>query len=89
MFKDAAGINEDELVRVLNSFGVRSKTMQADAQGRMYRITGVPTLIVNGKYRVYGGMLDGSNIRVLSVTDFLIDKIRADSAEGGAPGASE
>ncbi len=82
VFKDSAGINEDEFVRVLNSFGVRSKTMQADAQGRMYRITGVPTIVVDGKYRVYGGMLDGSNIRVLAVVDFLISMIREQSKSG-------
>ncbi len=82
VFKESAGISEDEFVRVLNSFGVRSKTMQADAQGRMYRVTGVPTLIVDGKYRVYGGMLEGSNVRVLSVADFLIDKIRKGTAGG-------
>jgi thiol:disulfide interchange protein DsbA len=78
VFKDAAGVDEDEFIRVLNSFGVRSKTLQADAQGRMYRVTGVPTMIVDGKYRVYGGMLQGSNVRVLTVVDFLLDKIRSE-----------
>ncbi len=80
VFRDAAGVDQDEFLKVFESFGVRSKTLQADAQGRMYRVTGVPTMIVDGKYRVYGGMLQGTNIRPLTVVDYLIDKCRAEVA---------
>lgn len=80
VFRRAADVDEKAFFEVFDSFGVRSKTMQADAQGRMYRVTGVPTLIVDGRYRVYGGMLQGTNIRPLSVVDHLIDKRRAESA---------
>ena len=38
VFKEAAGVDGEEFLKVLNSFGVRSKVQQADAQGRMYRL---------------------------------------------------
>ena len=77
VFKQAANVDEGEFTRVLNSFGVRSKTQQADANGRMYRLTGVPTLIVDGRYKVYGGKIEGSNASMLDVVDFLVAKVRA------------
>ncbi len=77
IFKDSAGVDNEQFIKVLNSFGVRSKAQQADAQGRMYRLPGTPTLIVNGRYRVNGGQLAGSNVEMLDVVDFLVAKERA------------
>ncbi len=77
VFKDSAGVDGEEFLKVLNSFGVRSKVLQADAQGRMYRLAGVPTLIVAGKYTVYGQNFVGGNVDRLSVVDFLVAKERA------------
>ena len=78
VFKQAANVDEAEFTRVLNSFGVRSRTQQADANGRMYQLTGVPTLIVDGRYKVYGGKIGGSNSSMLDVVDFLVAKARAE-----------
>jgi thiol:disulfide interchange protein DsbA len=80
IFEESAGVSNEQFLKVLNSFGVRSKTQQADAQGRMYRLPGVPTLIVNGKYRVNGGQLAGTNVEMLDVVDFLVAKERAAAA---------
>jgi thiol:disulfide interchange protein DsbA len=77
VFKESAGVDAEEFLKVLNSFGVRSKVLQADAQGRMYRLAGVPTLIVAGKYTVYGQNFVGGNVDRLSVIDFLVAKERA------------
>jgi len=77
VFKESAGVNNEEFLKVLNSFGVRSKVLQADAQGRMYRLAGVPTMIVAGKYTVYGQNNTGGNVDRLSVVDFLVAKERA------------
>jgi protein dithiol oxidoreductase (disulfide-forming) len=77
VFEDSAGVNGEQFLKVLNSFGVRSKVQQADAQGRMYRLPGVPTLIVNGKYQVNGSRLTGTNIDLLEVVDYLVAKERA------------
>ena len=35
VFQDSAGIDSEQFLKVLNSFGVRSKVQQADALGRM------------------------------------------------------
>ena len=40
-----------------------------------WKITGVPTLIVNGKYKVSATREVGTN-RILEVVDFLIEKER-------------
>ena len=85
VFKESAGVDGEEFLKVLNSFGVRSKVLQADAQGRMYRLAGVPTLIVAGKYTVYGQNNTGGNVDRLSVVDFLVAKERA--ARSQAKGA--
>jgi thiol:disulfide interchange protein DsbA len=77
VFQQSAQVTPEAFLKVLNSFAVRSKVQQADAQGRMYRLTGVPTLIVDGKYTVYGQNLVGSNSDRLAVVDYLVAKERA------------
>ena len=44
---------------------------QAEARGRAYRASGVPTLIVNGKYRIETRGA-GSTRDMLKVAEFLI-----------------
>lgn len=85
VFKDSAGVDGEEFNKVMNSFGVRSKVLQADSLGRMYRLQGVPTLIVAGKYTVYGQNFVGGNVDRLTVVDFLVAKERA--ARSQAKGA--
>ena len=53
---------------------------QADAQGRVYRVTGVPTLVVNGKYRIDSGDA-GGYVEMVRIADFLIDMERTAQAE--------
>ena len=81
---EAAGVSGEELVKVLNSFGVRSRVPQADAYGRMYRVTGVPSLVVNGKYLVDGKMA-GNNTRMLQVVDYLVARERGADAPAEEP----
>ena len=73
LFEDNAGISTEEFGKSYNSFFVRSRVMQAQAKGRAYGITGVPMMIVNGKYRV-GASMAGSNQGMLDVVDFLVQK---------------
>ncbi len=58
---------------VFESFSVSTKVRQADAKTRAYEVTGVPTMVVNGKYRVDGKMA-GGNKEMLEVVDFLVAK---------------
>jgi thiol:disulfide interchange protein DsbA len=73
IFADEASVSKEDFDQAFNSFSVRSRVQQAKAKGRAYRVTGVPTLIVNGKYRVDGRMA-GNNTRMLQVVDFLVAK---------------
>ncbi len=46
------GVEESKFRGLFSSFGVQARIQQADKKARAYRASGVPTLIVNGKYRV-------------------------------------
>ena len=92
------GVDPKVFAKTYTSFGVRASVQQAEARGRAYRASGVPTLIINGKYRIEGSMA-GSNANMLRVADFLIDKERRamhareksgdqDNATSQAPSAS-
>lgn len=75
LFSEAGGVSEQEFTKAYDSFFVRSRVMQAQAKSRAYGITGVPTMIVNGKYRVDGRMA-GSNQGMLDVVNFLVEQER-------------
>ncbi|MFD2231599.1 thiol:disulfide interchange protein DsbA/DsbL [Alkalimarinus sediminis] len=70
------GVNEQDFKKAFNSFSVKSKVEQANARGRSYRATGVPALIVNGKYRISAAEAGGHE-NMIKVADFLIEKERA------------
>ena len=72
LFEEHADVSEEDFDTAYASFSVRSRVQQAKAKGRAYRITGVPSLIVNGKYLVNGTMA-GSNSKMLEVVDYLVD----------------
>jgi thiol:disulfide interchange protein DsbA len=75
LFNEAGAISKEAFTKAYDSFFVRSRVMQAQAKSRAYGITGVPTMIVNGKYRVDGRMA-GSNQGMLDVVDFLVEQER-------------
>ena len=56
-----------------NSFSVDMKTRNAIALTRKYGITGVPAIIVNGKYRS-SPQKAGSYERLLRLVEFLVEK---------------
>lgn len=70
------GVDPQEFLATYNSFGVNAKYQKAQAKIRGARITGVPTMLVNGKYKVSGSTA-GSHQKVLEVVDYLIEKERA------------
>ncbi|WP_158256726.1 thiol:disulfide interchange protein DsbA/DsbL [Pseudomonas sp. MYb185] len=69
------GIDEDEFRKTWDSAGVTLKINQAKRLTRAYRATGVPTLIVNGKYRIEGSMA-GSFEEMLKIADYLVEQER-------------
>jgi len=87
LFEQEADVSPTDFAQVFNSFGVRSKVQQADARGRAYGVSGVPTLIVDGKYRVDGRMA-GNNANMLEIVNYLIAQNgagTATTADSGAP----
>lgn len=70
------GLNRDKFLEVYNAFSVRSKAQRALRLMEAYRIDGVPTLVINGKYTTSPAMVS-SYTAVLSVADALIAQERA------------
>jgi thiol:disulfide interchange protein DsbA len=67
----AHGVKEDDFRAAYNSFPVDSKMRQAPMMAGRYGITGVPALIVNGKYKT-NGPLAGSQDRMIDIVNMLI-----------------
>lgn len=69
-FSTQFGVTEEQYLKMYNSFGVDSLTRRAAIFTGLSGITGVPALVVNGKYRVLGKTYQ----EMLEITDFLIEK---------------
>ena len=82
LFWFEARVTPEDFKEALNSFGVHTRQRQADAQARVYRVTGVPTLVVNGKYRIDSGAA-GDHAEMLRIADFLIARERAAAGASG------
>jgi len=69
------GVDGDEFTRIYNSNEVDTKIKQAFIMGQRYKITGVPSIVINGKY-LTSSTLAGSHANVLKIIDELVDKER-------------
>ncbi|WP_150046277.1 thiol:disulfide interchange protein DsbA/DsbL [Methylomonas rhizoryzae] len=67
------GVKDEDFRAAYHSFLVDAKMRQAETMAARYGITGVPALIVNGKYRVTATTAK-SQENMLSVTDQLIQQ---------------
>ncbi len=67
------GVSEEQFMETFNSFAVQTRLRQADSLVRRYRITGVPAVVVNGKY-VTGADMAGGETRLFEVINFLVEK---------------
>ncbi|MGB5247311.1 MAG: thiol:disulfide interchange protein DsbA/DsbL [Woeseia sp.] len=65
------GVSQEDFKSTWNSFEVAQKLRVAEDLGRRYGITGVPAVVVNGKYRS-GGAEAGSYPKLLEVIDELV-----------------
>ena len=75
-FLAGEGVDKDKFLSTYNSFAVKGKVEDAKKKAQAYQITGVPTMVVNGKYRFDLGTAGGPE-GALSVADQLIAKERA------------
>jgi thiol:disulfide interchange protein DsbA len=72
----ANGVDAEAFSKAFTSFGVNSQVKQADARARAAKITGTPSMMVNGKYHI-SARTAGSQGDMLKVADFLVAKERA------------
>lgn len=79
LFESAAGVAPDQFEKVYNSFSVRSRVQQANARGMAYRLSGTPTLIVDGRYRIDARMA-GGNDEMLEVVNYLVAQRHQEAA---------
>lgn len=66
-------VSEQDFLSAWDSFAVQTNLRRADAQVRRFRLSGVPAVVVNGKY-VTGADLAGGNQQLFDVVNFLVEK---------------
>ena len=67
------GISAEDFDNTFESFAVNTKVNRAASLSKSYQLDGVPTLIINGKYRTDGPMAGGRK-GIIKVLNFLIKK---------------
>ena len=72
-FFSTHGVDDKEFRAAYNSFLVDSKMRQAKTMALRYGITGVPTMIINGKYKT-NGSLAKSHENMITVANQLIER---------------
>jgi thiol:disulfide interchange protein DsbA len=70
------GVDRQAFTGAFRSFTVISKARAANQIAQAYRIDGVPTVGVQGKYMTSPSIAGGSKTRALDVMDFLVAKVR-------------
>lgn len=67
------GVSKEDFNDTYNSFAVNTKVNRAKSLSKRYQLDGVPTIIINGKYRTDGPMAGGRK-KMIKLMDFLIEK---------------
>jgi protein dithiol oxidoreductase (disulfide-forming) len=77
-FLSALGVDPVKYQEAYNSFGVVTKCQQAEKLSEAYRIDGVPSIGVGGRFLTSPSQAAGPELhqRALQVTDFLIQRAR-------------
>jgi thiol:disulfide interchange protein DsbA len=68
----ANGIAGADFDKAFDSFGVNSQVRQAEARAKSAKITGTPSLMVNGKYLITAQKA-GGQANMLKVAEYLAD----------------
>jgi len=69
------GVSHEDFNKTFNSFAVSVRINNASLMTRRYQISGVPTIIINGKYST-GAREAGSNKAIFDVVDYLVEQER-------------
>jgi thiol:disulfide interchange protein DsbA len=70
------GIDRQTFLKAFKSFTVISKARAANQIAQAYRIEGVPSVAVQGKYLTSPSIAGGSKARAIQAMDFLVNKAR-------------
>lgn len=81
-FLGSQGVDVAKFRELLTSFGVNTRSNKARQLSQEYKIDGVPTLGVQGRFFT-SGTLAGSNDRMVAVVDFLTQRLRQSGATKG------
>ena len=65
------GVDKAKFNSLYNSFAVTTKVERAKQGAVRYQLTGVPAVVVHGKY-----VVSGEDAKVTQVVDFLVNKVR-------------
>ncbi len=74
-FIGTLGVDEAAFKNAMNSMGVEAKLRRSQELGNLFRLTGVPALVVAGRYRVIGNGVV-SHQELFDIVDFLLEKER-------------
>ncbi len=73
----SAGLDTAAFTAAYKSFSVQTKAKTANATGSAYRVNGVPTIFVQGKYET-SPSIAGTKARSIETLDYLISKARTE-----------
>ena len=76
-FARTAEVDGKDFEAALTSFSVQGQVQRAVAAGKAYGITGTPSMVINGKFRIDSKMAGGTYQAMLEVASFLIEAERA------------
>jgi thiol:disulfide interchange protein DsbA len=77
----AQGVDRKAFADVYNSFSTMTKVNKARELTKGYGVTGVPAIVVNGKYLITNTTAGGTNEGMLAVADKLIGGNKTSEAE--------
>jgi thiol:disulfide interchange protein DsbA len=72
------GVDRNAFLAAYRSFAVVSKARAARQLGDAYRIDGVPTVAIQGKY-ITSPSIAGTRAKAIAVMDHLVDKVRKEN----------
>ncbi|MDP5838544.1 thiol:disulfide interchange protein DsbA [Pseudomonas aeruginosa] len=75
-FLAGKGVDKKKFLSTYNSFAIKGQMEKAKKLAMAYQVTGVPTMVINGKYRFDIGSAGGPE-ETLKLADYLIEKERA------------
>lgn len=76
---DQYGVDKQEFLDQFNSFGVSHQLQKSFAQLKGYELTGVPALIIDGRYVIEAGMASSLG-EMTEIADFLVQKAKKERA---------